>query len=320
MSRSQAIRKAVRPTSDLSVHAEQTPGQIAWRRFRRHRMALIGLGILFALILYVIIGAFIFSESDANYIDLRGTLSAPSATHPFGTDLGGRDILARTIYGGQISIIIGVLAVVVSVMVGTLIGALAGYFSGFVDNALMRFTEAMFNIPQLFLLIVLAKFFGTNTPTFTLFGREFSGSVVVIVCVIGLTSWMYLARIVRACYLSLKQEEFVMAAHCVGVSDGRIIWRHILPNAMAPIIVSATLEVANAILAEAYISFLGMGVQPPTATWGNMLNEAYNQIQSAPWMWFFPGMLILLIVLAINFVGDGLRDALDPRSLASAGT
>src|SRR5512138_1456225 len=293
-----------------------TPGQVAWKRFRRHRMALVGIWILAGLVLYVTLGSLFFSEIDANQVDLRQKTMAPSGLHPFGTDLAGRDILARTVYGGQISILIGVLAVVVSLSVGVLIGAVAGYFGGIVDSILMRFTEATFNIPQLFLLIVLAKFFAGQAPKFTFFGRVYSGSVVIIVGVIGLTSWMYLARIVRSSFLSLKEQEFVTAARATGASDASIIFEHILPSAMAPIIVTATLEVANAILSEAYISFLGMGVQPPTATWGNMLNEAYNQLEAAPWMWFFPGTLILLIVLAINFVGDGLRDALDPQSLA----
>ncbi len=295
-----------------------TPGQVAWKRFRRHRMALVGMWILAGLVLYVTVGALFFEEKDANLVDLRQKTMAPSGAHPFGTDLAGRDILRRTIYGGQISIIIGVLAVAVSLTVGVLIGAVAGYFGGVVDSILMRFTEAMFNIPQLFLLIVLAKFFAGQAPKFTFLGRTFSGSVVIIVVVIGLTSWMYLARIVRSSFLSLKEQEFVTAARATGASDFSIIFEHILPSAMAPIIVTATLEVANAILSEAYISFLGMGVQPPTATWGNMLNEAYNQLEAAPWMWFFPGTLILLVVLAINFVGDGLRDALDPQSLAGA--
>ena len=308
-----------RPAASAPARRPLTPAAVAWRRFRRHRMALAGVGILAALVLFVTAGAFAFTEAQANRGDLNLTKTAPSAQHPFGTDLAGRDILARTIYGGQISILIGVLAVVVSVTAGVLVGALAGYFGGLVDGLLMRFTEAMFNIPQLFLLIVLAKFFGAGAPKFTLLGRTFSGSVAVIVAVIGLTSWMYLARIVRSSFLTLKAEEFVTAARCIGVRDSAIIVAHILPNAVAPIIVSATLEVANAILSEAYISFLGMGVQPPTATWGNMLNEAYGQFESAPWMWFFPGTLILLIVLAINFVGDGLRDALDPHSLATRG-
>jgi peptide/nickel transport system permease protein len=305
-------------TDEILTSKPLTPGQVAWKRFKRHRMALFGIWILAGLILYVSVGAVFFSEADSNQVDLRQKMSAPAAEHPFGTDMAGRDVLARTIYGGQISIIIGILAVVVSVTVGVLIGATAGYFGGIVDSLLMRFTEAMFNIPQLFLLIVLAKFFASQTPNFTFLGRTYSGSVVIIVGVIGLTSWMYLARIVRSSFLSLKQQEFVTAARATGAGDASIIFEHILPSAMAPIIVSATLEVANAILSEAYVSFLGMGVQPPTATWGNMLNEAYNQLEAAPWMWFFPGTLILLIVLAINFVGDGMRDALDPQSLSGA--
>lgn len=293
-----------------------TPAQVAWRRFRRHRMAMAGAGILIAILLYIVIGSFIFTEADANYNDLSIRLSPPSWAHPFGTDTTGRDILARTIYGGQISIIVGVLAVVVSLIVGTLIGAVAGYYGGIVDSILMRFTEAVFNIPQLFLLIILAKMLGGKIPTFQFLGRSLSGSVIVIIGVIGLTSWMYLARIVRANFLALKEQEFVTAARCAGASNLSIILEHILPNSIAPIVVAATLGVANAILSEAYVSFLGLGVQPPTATWGNMLEQAYHHLETEPWMWFFPGMLILLTVLGINFLGDGLRDALDPRALA----
>jgi peptide/nickel transport system permease protein len=241
-------------------------------------------------------------------------LSSPSAEHPFGTDTTGRDILARTIYGGQISLLIGMTAVILESILGILIGALAGYYGGKIDSILMRFTEAMLNIPEIFLLLVMAKFFGGKIPTVDILGRAFSGSVIVIVVIIGLTSWMYLARIVRAEFLSLKENEFILAARATGTSNLEIIFLHILPNSIAPIVVSATLGVANAILAEAYISFLGLGVQPPTATWGNMLDGANNYIETAPWMWFFPGLLILLTVLSINFLGDGLRDALDPRS------
>jgi peptide/nickel transport system permease protein len=178
----------------------------------------------------------------------------------------------------------------------------------------MRFTEAMFNIPQLFLLILLSKLLSSKVPTFKLLGRSFSGSVVVIIVVIGLTSWMYLARIVRASYLSLKEQEFVTAARCIGTPNTFIIFRHILPNSMASVIVSGTLGVAAAILNEAYVSFLGVGVQAPTATWGNMLDQAYHHLETEPWMWIFPGLFILLTVLSINFLGDGLRDALDPRT------
>jgi len=295
-----------------------TPTQVAWRRFRRHKMAMAGVVLLVALILYVTVGALICSEEYANRTDLSVKLSPPSWEHPFGTDYTGRDILARTIYGGQISIIIGILAVVTSLIVGVLVGAIAGFYGGAIDSILMRFTEAIFNMPPLLLLVLVAKFFGTRLPNFTLFGRTFSGSVAIIIANLGLTSWMGLARIVRAEFLSLKEQEFVTAARCIGARNGGLIFRHILPNTIAPITVSATLGIASAIIGEAYVSFLGMGVQPPTATWGNMLNQAYHHLETEPWMWFFPGMLILLIVLAINFVGDGMRDALDPRALAES--
>jgi peptide/nickel transport system permease protein len=206
--------------------------------------------------------------------------------------------------------------VLIENIIGITVGALAGYFGGLLDSILMRITEAMLNIPEIFLLIVMAKFFGGQIPEIELFGRVFSGSVVVIVLIIGITSWMYLARIVRAQFLSLKENDFVLAARATGTSQFDIIFRHILPNSIAPIVVSATLGIANAILAEAYISFLGLGVQPPTATWGNMLDGANNYLESAPWLWFFPGLLILMTVLSINFLGDGLRDALDPHSRA----
>jgi peptide/nickel transport system permease protein len=289
-------------------------GQLTWRRFQRHKPAIIGLVVLALLVLYALAGSFFISEKYANYNDTSLRLQGPSAAHPFGTDSIGRDVLARTIYGGQISLLIGLTAVVVETILGILVGALAGYYGGVVDSVLMRITEAMLNIPEIFLLIVMAKYFGGKIPEVDLFGRTFSGSVVVIVLIIGLTSWMYLARIVRAQFLSLKENEFVLAARATGTRNIEIIFRHILPNSVAPIVVSATLGVANAILAEAYISFLGLGVQPPTATWGNMLDGANNYLETAPWLWFFPGFLILVTVLSINFLGDGLRDALDPRS------
>jgi peptide/nickel transport system permease protein len=287
---------------------------LAWRRFRRHKMAIFGIIVLVLIIGYSFVPAFFIPESYANFNDTSLRLDAPSAAHPFGTDTIGRDILVRTIYGGQISIIIGITAAFIEVLVGILVGAIAGYYGGYIDALLMRFTEAMLNIPQIFLLIVMAKFFSTGVPNLTLFGRTFSGSVVVIVLIIGLTSWPYLARIVRAEFLSLKEHEFVLAARATGTPPAQIIFNHILPNCIAPIVVTATLGVANAITLEAYISFLGLGVRPPTATWGNMLEGAYSYIESAYWLWLFPGLLIVLIVLSINFLGDGLRDALDPRS------
>lgn len=304
--------------ASLNLDELDTPplslSKMAWLRFRRHKMALVGIGILALLILYCVGGAFVYSEKYANFNDTGIALHPPSFEHPFGTDTIGRDILARTIYGGQISLMIGLTAVLLEVTLGIVIGALAGYFGGWLDNLLMRFTEAILIIPQIFLLLVMAKFFAGDIPNISFLGREFSGSVIVIVVIIGLTAWPYLARIVRADFLSIKENEFVLAARATGTSTTEIIFLHILPNCIAAIVVSATLGVANAITLEAYISFLGLGVQPPTATWGNMLEGAYNYIETAYWLWLFPGLLILFIVLAINFVGDGLRDALDPRS------
>lgn len=274
--------------------------QMAWRRFRRHRMAMAGAITLILLFIYAFGGGLIYTADVANATDTSQRLSPPSAEHPFGTDTVGRDVLARTIQGGRISLMIGLTAAVLEIFIGVMIGAIAGFYGGTIDGLLMRFTEAMLIIPSLFLLIVAARIVG--------------GSVTWIVIIFALTSWMYVARIVRAQFLSLKENEFVLAARSIGTPTHEIIFRHILPNSMAPIVVAATLAVATAILAEAYISFLGMGVQPPTATWGNMLDGSYNYIESAPWLWIFPGLLILLTVLSINFVGDGLRDALDPRS------
>jgi peptide/nickel transport system permease protein len=299
----------------LATREPLTPTQLAWRRFRRHKMAMFGLGLIVLLIVYVVGGAFVFPEKFANYVNTGIKLQAPSPAHPFGTDAVGRDILARTVYGGQISLLIGLAAVFVSLVAGVVIGAVSGYYGGWVDSILMRFTEAMLNIPQLFLLIVAAKYLGDKIHNFQAFGREFSGSVIVIIIIIGFDSWMYLARIVRSQFLSLKEQEFVTAARCTGTSNLAIIAYHILPNSVAPVIVNATLGVANAILTEAYISFLGLGVRQPTATWGNMLEDANRYLETAPWLWFFPGVMILITVLAINFVGDGLRDALDPRTM-----
>lgn len=290
--------------------------ELTWRRFRRHKMAIIGVIVLFLLLLYSFGGMIFYSEADANFITTGERLSPPSAAHPFGTDTLGRDNLIRTIYGGQISIFIGLFAMMLEVAMGILIGALSGYYGGIVDAVLMRFTEAMLNIPQLFLLIVMSKYFGDKITTINILGRELSGSVIVIIAIIGFTSWPYLARIVRSQFLSIKENEFILAARATGTPTMQIIFRHILPNCIAPIVVSATLGVANAITLEAYISFLGMGVRAPTATWGNMLENAYAYIEEAYWMWLFPGLLIVLIVMSINFVGDGLRDALDPKSRA----
>ena len=229
-------------------------------------------------------------------------------------------MLARIVYGGQISMVIGVLAVALEVTLGTVIGGVAAYYGGWLDAVLMRFTEAMLSIPQLFLLIVLGKYFSTDLPTIHVFGRDFSGSVGVVIVVIGATSWMYLARIVRANVLSLRELDYVSASRALGASDTRIFFAHLVPNTVAPIIVAATLGLASAIITEAYVSFLGLGVQSPTATWGNMMDASISFIQKgAWWMWVFPSLFIIVTILCINLVGDGLRDALDPRTAKHLG-
>jgi len=292
-----------------------TPGQLIWRRFRKHQMAMVGGVGVILLLLFIIGGSIIFPESLANSTDLSGRLVGPSATHWFGTDSVGRDVFYRIIYGGQISLFIGFLAVFLEVSLGTLIGGTAAYYGGWVDAILMRLTEAMLAIPQLFLLIVLAKFIGRNIGLITIGGRTFSGSIFIVILVIGVTSWMYLARIVRASVLSLKEFDYISASKALGASDQRIFFSHLIPNTLGPIIVASTLGLAGAILTEAYVSFLGLGVQQPTSTWGNMMQQAQSFItRGAWWMWVFPSGFIVLTILCINLLGDGLRDAFDPRS------
>jgi peptide/nickel transport system permease protein len=291
-----------------------SPTRIALRRFLRHRMAVIGAVLLGAIIVFVLGGAFVLSESYANQLRLDQQFQPPTWEHPFGTDSVGRDVFARTIWGGQISLLIGIISVVISISVGTLVGLLSGYFGGWVDTLLMRFTDALLSIPTLVLLLLFSRALVGNTTTLNLFGREFSASVISIVFIIGLLNWMRLAHIVRAQVLTLKAQEFTTAAISIGAGQARIVFRHILPNCAAPIIVNATLGIGAAIVTEAYLSFLGFGVLQPTATWGNILTGAQAQLDSVPWVWVFPGALIILTVLSINFIGDGLRDALDPRS------
>jgi peptide/nickel transport system permease protein len=298
-----------------STNVALTPSQLVWRRFRKHKMALAGgIGIA-VLLIFIIIGSFVIPEENANYVDLVARLSPPAFNHWMGTDSTGRDIFNRIVYGGQISLIVGVLAVTIAISMGTVIGGLAAYYGGWVDIILMRITEAMLSIPSLFLLIVLGKYLGRDVQTINVFGRSFSGSVGIVILVIGVTSWMYLARIVRANVLSLRELDYVAASRSLGASNLRIFFTHLVPNTLGVIIVSATLGLAGAILMEAYVSFLGLGVQPPTASWGNMLTSAQSFIQrGAWWMWVFPSLFIIFTILCINLLGDGLRDAFDPHS------
>ena len=279
--------------------AQRSQLAMAFERFRAHRPAVAGVFVLGTLAL-LSAAAPIISPYDPDKTALLLIYDPPSLAHPFGTDDLGRDLATRILYGGRVSLAIGLLAVTVAVSIGTLVGVLAGYYGRWIDSLLMRFVDMMYSFPRLFLLI--------------LFGVIFKGMTIgVIVLVLGVLSWMTTARLVRASFLSLKNREFVEAARCVGARDRRIILRHILPNSIAPIIVAATLGVAGAIIAESTLSFLGLGIQPPTSSWGNMLNHATTDMDKAPWIAIFPGLFIFLAVVSINFIGDGLRDALDPR-------
>jgi peptide/nickel transport system permease protein len=279
--------------------AARSQRRLAFERFRAHRPALVGMFVLAALAV-VCAAAPLISPFDPDKTHLLDVYEAPSLTHPFGTDDLGRDLATRILYGGRVSLTIGLLAVSVALTVGTLVGVAAGYYGGLIDNLLMRTVDALYSFPRLFLLI--------------LFSVVFKGMTVgVVILVLGLLSWLTTSRLVRATFLSLKNREFVEAARCVGARDRRIIFRHILPNSLAPIIVAGTLGVGGAIIAESTLSFLGLGIQPPTSSWGNMLNHATTDMGKAPWLAFFPGFFIFLAVMSINFIGDGLRDALDPR-------
>jgi len=285
----------------ITMRPEEPMWQLFSRRFRRHRLAVASTFVLFALVGTCFIVPLFVSEDAANVLDLEAMLEAPSWKHPFGMDAVGRDVLFRCIYGGRISLRIGVLAALIALSIGITVGAVSGYNIGLIDNILMRFTEALMSIPTLFILIVL--------------GRVLGPSIAITTFIIGALAWMGTARLVRAEILSLKEQDFVLAARATGVQPRRILIRHLLPNVMAPIVVSATLRVGQAIIWEASLSFLGLGVQPPTATWGTMLSRAQGHLRNAPWIAIFPGLLILITVLCVNFIGDGLRDAMDPHAL-----
>ena len=307
--------KALPLVTDLGEETYQADSllRLTVLRFLKHRMAVFGIVLLAMIVVFVVGGAFFYTEDYANQTAMLQKFEAPSYEHPFGTDQVGRDIFARTIYGGQISLMIAIVSVAISMTVGTMVGLVAGYFGGWIDSLLMRLVEALLAIPTLILLLMLSRIMAGSTTMVNILGRQLSASVVAIVFIIGLTGWMGLSRIVRSMVLSLKEQEFIQAAHMIGATNAQIIFRHILPNCIAPIVVSATLGVGNAIIVEAYLSFLGFGVMPPTATWGNILTRAQDMIDEVWWMWMAPGILIILTVLAINFIGDGLRDALDPR-------
>jgi len=270
-------------------------------------MALVGMVILVSITILVAFAPF-FTTHDPMQQNLLNRFQPPSATHWLGTDDLGRDLWARILYGGRISLSVGLLAMAVSITLGSLIGLLAGYFGGWVDSVLMRTTEIFLSIPRLFVLIALGMFL--RSLDLSMFQ---AGSFIPIALVIGLLSWMGTARMVRASTLTVREREYVQACRALGGSHRRILLRHILPNIASPIIVSATLGLSGAIISESGLSYLGFGVQLPTPTWGNMLSNTQSQITTAPWAAIFPGFMIFLVVISINYIGDGLRDALDPR-------
>ncbi len=280
----------------------------AWYTFTRDRLAMSGLFMLMFLVVASLAGPF-FYEHPIGVIDFSQALLGPSPEHPFGTDDLGRDLLARALWGGRVSIAVGISAVLIAISLGTTVGALAGYF-GRLDNPLMRVTDVFLSLPILPLLLVIIYLFRETVAT--TFGPDV-GIFFMIVTVIGVLNWMPVARLVRASFLSLKQKEFVEAARAVGDGDARIIFRHILPNVLSPVLVAATIGVGGAILTESTLSFLGLGFPPDVPTWGRLLYDAQNFIDIAPHWAIFPGLCIFLTVLSINYIGDGLRDALDPR-------
>ncbi len=293
------------PAPGTSLAAE------AWRRFRRHRLALTGMLLLGAIAAVLVVGPALW-RTPINEIDFKAKLRGPTAEHPLGTDDLGQDLLARMLYGGRISLAVGIVATLIALTVGVLVGACAGYYGGGLDHTLMRLTDLFLSLPQLPLLLLLMYLFRDFVRR--LLGPE-AGVFVLIVVVIGGLRWMPVSRLVRAQFLSLREQDFVQAARGLGAGARRQIVRHILPNAFGPVIVAASLDVAAAIIAESTLSFLGLGFPPDIPTWGRILFDAKDNLDHAPHWALFPGTAIFLTVLSINYIGDGLRDALDPRKV-----
>src|SRR4051812_13049351 len=294
-----ATNMPAEPRSPLGEMAQRRNNPTVWKRFRRHRLAMIGTGILLVLAISAIFAPLVATH-DPYGIDLSSYREGPSSSHYLGTDLAGRDMFSRLIYAGRISLSVGILAVSIYTVIGIILGALAGFYGGWVDSLVMRTADVFLSFPSLIIIITMASVLGP--------------SIYNVMLAIGLLGWPPIARLLRGELLSLREREYAIAARAIGGSGKRVIFKHLFPNAMAPVIVAATFGIANAILLEAGLSFLGLGVQPPTASWGNMLTDAQSLtvLQSMPWLWVPPGVMIALAVLSINFIGDGLRDALDP--------
>jgi peptide/nickel transport system permease protein len=283
-----------------TTQSVDSPVRRAWQRFLRHRLAVISLVVL-AIVTALAVGAPLFQRYPPDKIDLSSIAQAPSIQHWLGTDRLGRDIWSRTIHGGRVSLAVGLSAAFLSTLIGTVLGSLSGYYRGAVDMVIMRLTDVVMTFPSLIIMLTVAAIVGPGLDK--------------VILLIGALSWPGTARLVRGQFLSLREQQYVEAARCLGVYDRRIISVHILPNVFAPLLVQVTFTVGAAILTEAGLSFLGLGVPLPTASWGNMLETARNLdvLQYGPWMWMPPALLTLLTVLCVNFIGDGLRDAIDPR-------
>ena len=283
---------------------EQTMATLILRRFFKHRLAGVAIAVMFLLIVSSLLADLNpFSPTDQNPTN---KLRDPNAAHWMGTDELGRDLLSRIMHGGRVSLAVGLFSTLLSIFVGVTVGALSGFFGGWTDSILMRITDAFLTFPTIFVLIILGAFL-REQQLFIL-----QNSIFVVIVIIAALSWMWPARLVRGLFLVLREKEFVSASKALGGNSFRLIVRHILPNCAGPILVSGTLQMASAIITESGLSYLGFGVQPPTPTWGSILSTAQNQIFTAPWLGFFPGLMIFITVMAINYIGDGLRDAFDP--------
>jgi len=285
--------------------------QESLRRFTKHRLAMFGAVMLAAMVIAVVFGPLVY-RVPIDHIDFKAKLQGPTMAHPLGTDDLGQDLLARMLYGGRISLAVGIVSMLIAITLGVIVGATAGHVGGAIDNVLMRITDLFISLPGLPLLLLIMYLFRNSLKD--MFGPE-AGVFVLIVAVIGGLRWMSVARLVRAQFLSLREKEFVEAARGLGARPFRQVWRHILPNALGPVIVAATIDVAAAIIAESSLSFLGLGFPPDIPSWGRILFDAKDNLDFAPHWALFPGTAIFLTVLSINYMGDGLRDALDPRKV-----
>lgn len=287
--------------SQALLHARRRRSGV-WHRFRRHRLALIGSSVLLLLVVASLAAPRI-ARQDPYDVDLRSYRKGPSSSHLVGTDSSGRDVLSRLLHAGRVSLSVGLVAVSIYAAIGIVLGGLSGFYGGWVDSVIMRFADMVLSFPSLIVIITIVSILGP--------------SIYNVMLVIGALGWPPIARLVRGNFLSLRGQDFVIAAQSIGAPNRRIIFRHVLPNALAPVIVAASFGMAQAILLEAGLSFLGLGVQPPTPSWGNMLTDAQSitVLRSMTWLWLPPGLMIAVTVLSINFIGDGLRDALDPRAI-----